>query len=604
MATRQEISGTPLILHNGGRPIAQCTRYLAQTQHFLLPVLSGIGVPGGPLSQSENCERRFALTVEQGLRGAIAIHSIDGGIFEEGTYTVDDENNLVILDSLRAFVDNIFIENSDEEPIIWVIDEDDLDKPQYLILGLTEEDPVGTDFPESSRQFGEFTGRVSDTPDIGTGEIILAVRPSGIGVEIDTNVPGRVTFKPLEEHIFDDSPHGGLWIQTAAVSSGVIVREDHTTDELTATVSGVFGGYDQTGPGEWQVNDDLITSGVEAQDFLTDGPVLVENTIEVRGGISTPEIVVESGMGSYGTTRLFESWEFNDQNQTRPEGVGIRRLPSDDLGFGTKSSDGEPFKVFDPSVHGQNLDNHTLDFNNPHRLIASGITPQSIGVLSIFGDTLQGDLEVDSGVAIDGIDFSELSPLLDGSNADDLHRHLLLQPFEFQFLAPEYPAVTFSGVEPGWLESKYNEDQDRTEYSWYALQDRATCLITLRPYMPIGYGEMDRVIVRNRVSSGTSVNQLGRDFQDAADWANVQSAVSIRLYDTSGELVKEAHHQRLTNYLPSATILSGTNALFNEGGATLGGTWEEGKPYRIELEMISEQGIGAHVSDILVAWKT
>ena len=561
------ISGTPIISHTK-RLIPQCTRYLAKTSVYDLPILSGLGLPGGPFFKAEICEKRFADISENQLKGAIDAHG--RGIFEIGDFSTDDDAEEVRLSDFRGVINSIFIENFAEEDVVWA--GIDLTKDQYLFIGLIEEGDGGRDDYKSSRQFGEFVTRVGDTAETGQKEIILAKRPAGLGASVDINVPNRLGFKTVDNHVFGECPHGGLWIQTEAVVSGIAVREElDIVDVGTVNISGVFGNVNRP-PGKFIVNEDLTTSGLTAEKILMDSAAIFESLSQFKDKLLIEDIlIVESGVNVFGSTRVHDHWEFNDQRSV--SGVGFRTVSGDS--HGTLAGNGKELVVFDPSDHGSNLDDH-LSAINPHRLTASGVAPFAImpDVLSIFGDTMIGNLSVDSGIAVDGIDFSTLKPLIDGSNADDLHKHLLLQDFEYQFLSPEFQNSITSGVQPGWLEATYDEVENRTQQSWFALQDIAKSKIVIRPYVPIGYKEIDNIFVYSRVSSGAGATN-----------------VNAKIYDTEGIKVGEAHHIR--NPVLDKTVISGIR-----------GTFIEKAPYRVEVDLLSELGIGAHISDIIVTWRT
>jgi len=561
-------SGTPIISHTK-RPVPQCTSYLAKTAKYDLPILSGLGVENGPAGLSEICERRFADIVDNQLRGAIGTHG--EGIYEIGEFSTDDSVEEVRLSEFRGFVGRVFVENLAEVDVVWT--DLDLTKDQYLFIGLVETGDSGRDDYLSSRQFGEFVTRVGDTSVVGQDEVILGKRSSGVGATVDVNVPNKVEFKTVQTHIYDDSPHGGLWTQTDAVVSGIEVREELDIIDIgTVIISGVFDNVDRP-PGTFITNDDVIVENdLTAEKILMDSDAIFESLSQFEERFFIEEnIIVESGVNVFSITRVHDHWEFNDQRSM--SGVGIRSISGD--AFGVLRGNGEEYKVFDPSDYGSNLDDH-LSAINPHRLTASGVAPFAVSpnVLSIFGDTLQGNLEVDSGISIDGIDFSTLKPLINGSNADDLHKHLLLRDFEYQFLSPEYPNSTTSGVQPGWLEATYDAVNNKTQQSWFALQDLAKSKIIIRPYVPMGHVEISNVTAYSRVSSGAS-----------------DTNVNIKVYDTDGDKVGEAHHVR--NFVLDKTVISGIQ-----------GTFAEKEPYRIEVEMLSELGIGAHVSDIIVTWRT
>lgn len=547
------------------RQLAPCKTYLAKTFVYQMPILSGIGVDGGPQSLSERCEQRFARIVENHFLGTTTIHGT--GIFEEGDYSVDDSNNKVTLDDFRAFINNIFVENTADELVTWTKIDPSIN--QYLFVRLLEEDRTRDDY-KSSGEFGEFETRVSTSPTPLRNEIILGVRPSGIGVSIDTNVPNRQAILTVSEHELAPSPHGGLWQQQDAIVSGIFVRD------LLKAVDRVDIEQVLSGIGTVTFVSDVTVQDLDISGLSVTGNYIQENNewfaVDERnegfGNNIVRGLTVESGFQIFGKSRVHDHWEFNDQRSV--SGVSFRLTSGI---FGVKSSDDLPLILFDPSKHGSVLNDHINDFNNPHNLTASGINPRSLGVLSIFGDTLKGNLGVESGIAIDGIDFSTLIPLIDGSNADSLHTHLLLQSTEFQFFSPEYPNSILSGTQPGWIESVY--DGERTHYSFYAFDEVAKSRILIRPSVPIGVVGLKQFEMFSRVTSGTDI-----------------SNINAKLFGTDGILVGELHQKR--NKVMKSDILSGLNS----------GNFEEQKQYRVEIDLNSERGFGAHVSDLIINWNT
>jgi len=559
----QTVSGTSIISHTK-REIPQCNRYLAKTAIFQLPVLSGIGIPGGPITKAEICERARANIIDNQIGGSIAVHG--EGLFEEGTYAVD--GTTVTLDNFRAFISNVFVENFADDLVTWT--DIDTSQDQFLFIGLVEEVDSGRDDYKSSSQFGEFVTRVSPVSTPGQREILVARRTSGIGTIITNVGSEKKEFKTVEEHVFDDNPHGSLWTQDSGVSEEVTIRQEFDiVIGGDVTLSGVFDRLSGS-PGKVSFNNKVIVEeDLFIRDaFRTEAISIFEDLAEFRSDLDVQSIRVESGVDVHSITQVSDDWEFS--NIKTEEGVSFRPIEG---AFGNRTSDGTAYQLFDPSAHAAALNGH-LSEENPHDLTASGVSEFAIGVLSTLGDTLHNNLAVESGVAIDGIDFSTLAPLIDGSNADAFHKHLLLQPFEYQFLSPEYPNVVTSGVQPGWLEATYDEDNNRTQYSWFALQDVASAKIFVREYVPTGYVGIEDVTVYSRVSSGVGAGN-----------------VNLKIFDTTNTKVGEAHHMR-NNILRPVTV------------SGIGGTFTEDSPYRFEVDMLSELGRGVHVSDIIIRWKT
>ncbi len=105
----------------------------------------------------------------------------------------------------------------------------------------------------------------------------------------------------------------------------------------------------------------------------------------------------------------------------------------------------------DISADGTTLDSHIADYDNPHLT-----TAELVSGISKFGDTLMANLAVQSGRVIDGIDISTLKFLIDGSDATGKHTHSELLPqsgIEKTLMSPEYNGAVISGENIGIITS-------------------------------------------------------------------------------------------------------------------------------------------------------
>lgn len=550
-----------------------CEKYKGITQVYNIPVLSGIGTPGGPMTVSEYCEARQATIIDNQLQGAIEGHRGDG-YWQLGNFGTDVASASVALDDLRAFINNKFVENFAKKYIIWesvVFSEE-----PYLFVSLIENSHTGSYNYDSSLEFGDVATRASTSPTpTDEKEIIVGKIVSGNGViTVDKNVPNRRKWEDLQAHIFADSPHGGLWRQDTITTSGMTVwGTSENTIKLTSVVSGEYGDvpgapgdFTFQGHGDWEIKSGLEVRGT----FLARDTVAQYNTTKQLSQSYIQNLTVDSGLKVYCETNVYTNLEFNDKNYI--SGFGFAPINKRDWPELTSVNIRLPY--YDPSMQGAILDAHlATEVKNPHHDVASGL--HSVGVLSIYGDTLQSGLAVNSGISVDGIDLSDIKRMITGTVITSTdHSHFLLSPIEFRYNFAPYENCIMSGLNPGYLSENLDYNSGKTHTAWSSFSGIQQMKITIREEVPMGVRELSGVEIFTRISSG---------------FGN-QSNVGMSLFDCAESLI--SHSRARSPYAFHSQTLSGN------------GVFQQGDYYKVELELNSEQGVEVSVSDIITRWVT
>lgn len=568
-----QLSGNGLIVDipSEGTPNL-CTRYKGRTQIFELPVLSGIGTPGGPKTVGAKCERRYSNIIDNHLYGAISAHRGDG-YFRLGNFGFDQVNGQVALDEVQAYISDTFVENLASEFAIWSGVQ--LQQEPYLFIGLVEESETGGSDYKSSLEFGHFTTRSSTSSTILDNEIIIGKIVSGNNsLTVTTSVPGKKEWKDLYAHVFDDSPHGGAWYQDQITVSGVHVWRDlELTGTFTVIQSGVYTAIPNC-PGTFEyINSDwYVNSGIEIGGRYTHRDIaLFYNRSKHYSQIFADVLTVDSGLNVYCETTVNNTWEFN--NSHLPSGFGFSLINITDKPYLT--SQGKRIGFFDPSIAGTILDLHSGNYNNPHFDVASGIN--SVGVLSILGDTLVSGLSVSSGIALDGIDLSYAKKLITGTVISTDHQHLLLPPTVFNYNLVPFDGVVTSGYQPGYFYDAYDVGSNRTYYSWQSISGVSMMKMYVRERVPEGVRFLSGIEIYHRITSG----------------ADVHTNLTAYTYDTNGVLI---NWQRSWNQFDFDTR---TSMWITSSGTS---TFQSGRHYVIEMQLQSLQGCEVQVSDIISRW--
>jgi len=348
------------------------------------------------------------------------------------------------------------------------------------------------------------------------------------------------------------------------VISGLTVETMQTkiiefTDSLI--VSGIT-----TFDGELQVNDNVDVSGdlVVSGNSLFLGPVQVSGISLFTKAVFS-ELDVTSGADFRSRIRFFEDIEIESGITVDGRDIGEDGITLDDHVFGVSA------------------------FQNPHMVTAAQVSGIPITGSAGGGPSLKGNLAVESGVSIDGIDLSTLNFLIDGSNADPGgglgHTHDM-SGIQEQFIAlsPEYPGSVLSGVGNVIVSTLFSDPQTFYEVSPTELGKQSFAIIA-RVGVPADFKQWS--------DSGISFT-YGVD-----DVADTDNFLEFKVRDTSNAAVTVPNP-----FLNSA--LSTTTTLITSGFNS--GTFDPGKFFTVIIEANSTSGVGgnssAYAGDLVMTYDT
>ena len=447
-------------------------KYSGRTGHYNIPVFRpdsqgndvGAGTPSAPRPSARAEQRGVNIEDEQlyGVRRSLLGDQFESCVLNEGDFSLS--GNVVTLTSIEAFINGIFVNNRGN-PVTWTIN---LGVETDLYIALTETGPdVQSSAFKSSREYGQLKTAFLPTPSVAPDNLhIIVGRVAANGV-ITVSPPGKKYYAYPFDHFQDfEDPHGSPLTQTNLTVMGV-----YSGDELRALNLNYSGAA---------VCEDMIFDNINAQAGNFEGVTdLSIGTTDV-GLLSGVRLTV-SGVTTFGG------------NVTLQSGVYI---------------DGQ-----DPSVRGAQLENHLINFNNPHGLTLS----QIYSGISKYGDVISGDLAAQSGVAVDGIDFSTLTRLLDGSlisDADHFHQYPRATQNIKKILVPEFEGVVFSGV--GYTQFLSDADSVHNFYTFSGTAVAPICHIFTRTQLDEDFEKLNNIKV----------------FHKGSDGANPY--VSLSLYDSNG----------------------------------------------------------------------
>jgi hypothetical protein len=518
-------------------------------------------------------EETAARTIESQLQGLINAHSGGNGLFKIGNFvgifasgdsTVQLSSPAAAEPALEGFINQIFVRVF--STIQWTGLPDN--SVLYLYAALVETDT------QSSRFKGDIEAIWNDTGITPPNSVLVAkATTTSISITVDTDPPGRINLETVATHAAENvNPHGATLYQDNIVTSGLSVLGTLESDQVVVngniTIGGTatfLNGLEVFGTAIF--NDDVTVSGIGQ--FLGDS--IFSGTMFANGVAQFANLVATSGI----------------ENRGDLVNRGDILLTSGALVDGR-----------DISADGVRLDTHVANIGgNPH-----GVTIEQLSGVSIFGgqqSTLLGNLPFESGVTVDGIDPSELSFLLDGSNADAVfagqtlirhgHTHNMSGvAIDYYHESPEYIGSVLSGQGIGFMDVRREQDGNgdyRNVYRW-------------RPDpMNLTSGVVQRI--GNWTQIGVRGNQdwlSGIELDIGTPGLVSNQTVDVKLYDSDFNEVGLVNNLGLQSASISTKIIgiqNPTAAVYRKGGF-----------FSVLTELSSTSGSDVFIADLRVPYRT
>lgn len=510
---------------------------------------------------SEASEERAANIIENQLVGAISAHSGGHGILKTGTFATSGDSGgfTVTLSSsgstptIQAFIRFISIRMFN--PLQWVLTGDGL---HTLYVKLVESST------QSSREYGEVvvgsntTGTVPDD-----GLLVATATVSGNSITLDTQPITLLKIDTIEDHIADNvNPHTSHLVQDWLFASGINAQS--ITAQFLLNNGILINSGQQIVNGDARFNQSLYIDG----NFIVSGIALVTGESHFSGQsffqkLYASQVTVSSGLVLHGYVRFFN-------NIHLASGVTV---------------DGR-----DLSRDGQVLDDHVFGasaFINPHRVTAAQVSGIPHTGSANGGPTLLGNLNVLSGIAIDGVDVSELGQLLNGQNADHLHTHafsgLQVQLLHF---SPEYSGMVFSGNGIYDINTSYDVSSGITMYN---LNPQSAGVQNYVMVKRVGVPSDFKSWVANDAVQLTHGISSGMD---------ASSRINITFADTAGTILVDPNGLNLQKVKMSQTNIG--NTVLNTG------KFDKGRAFAIFISVYTNgtTGTTASIGDLVLKYNT
>lgn len=518
--------------------------YLASTRIYKLPILSGIGldIEGAPEFVQPEQEQIFAQTVENQLYGIIYMHNGGNGVLVEGEYVnVSTTEPIIEIFGLEGFINQIHVSDHGHGFVFSGITPGTYN---YLFLELTEQldtqvpNPSGSPTEPtilgtaSSRRFGDAKTVVSTSSDIGPRSILL----SRVLLEYQGYGQGG----------YGDDGYG----HSDSVGEFFISDVDLAPPGKIHLTTVLEHAADNTDPhGPILIVDQVQASGVGVAGTTTAQNVTVLNNLYIQNGTTLGLNSVVSGLIVSSNLEVFGPAVLSGQSF-------VPNLPSG----------GD--KTFDILRINSLVSASTSIFVRPIDIQAGG--------------RLGGNLQVASGVTIDGVDVSSLKFLTNGSEADNNgvntlgHTHNVQTGVKHIFLSPEFDGVIRSGIQPGTITPSY--DTRNNFYRWSATQTPSRVVITAKHIIPEDFVTFSGITVLTRTSAAL---------------ANT-SGIIFSFLDTTGNAVRKQFIKR-----PSATVFSQTRIV-----SGIPGVFTPGGYFGIQADMVGENGQTVDLSEIVVSYNS
>ena len=518
-------------------------------------------------------EETAAKTIENQLLGIITAHSGGDGVLSVGTFvgTFATGDSTVQLQppasnkpSLSGFISQVFVRVF--STIQWTGLPDN--SVLYLYASLVE------DNTSSSRAKGDIEAIFNDTGITPPDSILIAkATTTSISITIDVDPPDRTNIQTVATHAAEGvNPHGATLYQDNIITSGLTVLNTLEADQVVVngnmTVGGTatfLNGLEVYGTAIF--NDQVTVSGIGQ--FLGDS--IFSGTLQARGVAQFDNIIATSGI----------------------ENRGDLVVRGDILMTSGALVDGR-----DLSADGIRLNAHVADIGgNPHN-----VTIAQLSGVSIYGgeaSRLIGNLPFESGVTVDGIDPSELSFLIDGSNADAVyagqtlirrgHTHAMSGiATDYYHESPEYIGSVLSGQGIGFLDVRREQDGSgdyRNVYRWRPDPMNLTSGVVQR------IGNWTQIGVRGNQDWLSSI-----EIDIGTPGLAANQSVDVRLYDSDYNEVGLVDNLNLQSATISTKIISITNptaAVYRKGGF-----------FSVLTEMSATSGVDVFIGDLRIPYRT
>lgn len=194
------------------------------------------------------------------------------------------------------------------------------------------------------------------------------------------------------------------------------------------------------------------------------------------------------------------------------------------------------------------------------------------------GGILKNNLQVSSGITIDGIDVSTLKFLTDGSEADNTsgltlgHTHSISQTVKNMFFSPEFSGAVESGIQLGRLDPSYD---GRNFYRWNSIDQQAVVSLSVKRTVPSDFLTFSGITVLTRTSAGLSNT----------------SGIGFTLTDSVGNSVNRRFIKRPDNNFTLTRLASG-----------IPGNFIRGQYFGMKFDFYGELGQTVDLSEINAAY--
>ena len=424
--------------------------YGGQTKHFHIPF------PNSGDVLSSRAEQERMQIVDTQLYGAIRAQSGGHGVIQKGSFSFSGTS--VWLSSLDCYINQVY--GYARDTLIW---NGVVSGTNYLFVSLTAD----------TKETGALTTVLNTSGVVPSDSLLVgaAINP-GTGVtSVDSEPSGYVKNPSWQDHINDNTnPHGSILYQDEMVISGLEVLD--TLEAVNMEVQNL------------EVIQQLVASGIVAQSFnATDA--YIDNLYALT---LTGDVALFSG-----TTMLGELTVMSGAT------IGGGLLTGD-----LAVSSGVKIDGVDVDIFWSGVEDHYTDYGNPHQ-----VTADQIGAVSVSGSTMVGNLDMASGVAVDGVDVSLLKRMIDGSDGTyvaptppwdpgvpgHLHNYSGLAD-RYLMYAPEYADAVLYGTGSGIMLTTYSVDiytSGHNAYEWLPADNNESFMVVQRLGVPADFRTLQKI---------------------------------------------------------------------------------------------------------------